>query len=121
LFLSPTERIVRVMVERSTVDYHQSELIRLERLKAQVVALQMRHLSYLDEAEVATADGSRSLSEWVAARLDVGPDTAKTLVRTMRRIADRPDLSAAMADGEVTFDRAEALSRIRFRPPDRPI
>jgi hypothetical protein len=100
------------MVERSTVDYHQSELIRLERLKAQVVALQIRHLTYLDEAQVATADGSRSLAEWVAARLDVSPETAKTLVRTMRRIADRPDLSVVMADGEVTFDRVEALSRI---------
>lgn len=103
---------VRFMVERSTVDYHQSELIRLERLKAQAVALQIRHLTYLDEAQVATADGSRSLSEWVAARLDLSSKTAKTLVRTMRRIADRPDLSVVMADGEITFDRVEALSRI---------
>ena len=100
------------MVERSTVDYHQSELIRLERLKAQVVALQIRHLSYLDEAQVTTADGSRSLSEWVAARLDVSPDVAKNLVRTMRRTEDRPDLKDALATGEVTFDRVEALSRI---------
>ncbi|MDP9493940.1 MAG: hypothetical protein M3P87_01760, partial [Actinomycetota bacterium] len=78
------------MVERSSVDYHESELFRLERLKAQVVALQIRHLAYLDEAQIATGDGSRSLSEWVAARLDLSPDTAKTLVRTMRRTQDRP-------------------------------
>jgi hypothetical protein len=72
----------------------------------------MRHLSYLDEAQAATADGSRSLSEWLAARLDLSLDTAKNLVRTMRRIDGRPDLKEALAVAEATFDRVEALSRI---------
>jgi hypothetical protein len=95
-----------------TVDYHESELIRLEGLKTRIAALQMRHLSYLDEAQAATADGSRSLSEWLAARLDLSLDTAKNLVRTMRRIDGRPDLKEALAVAEATFDRVEALSRI---------
>ncbi|HEY4606168.1 MAG TPA: HNH endonuclease [Acidimicrobiia bacterium] len=100
-------------VEGSTVDYHQSELIRLEGLRTQIAALQIRHLSYLDEAQVATADGSRSLSEWVAARLDLSLETANSLVRTMRRIEDRPDLKEAVGVAEATFDRVEALSRIQ--------
>jgi hypothetical protein len=99
-------------VEGSTVDYHQSELIRLEGLKTQIAALQMRHLSYLDEAQVATADGSRSLSEWVAARFDLSLETAKSLVQTMRRLEERPDLKEAVGLAEATFDRVEALSRI---------
>jgi 5-methylcytosine-specific restriction endonuclease McrA len=104
---------VRIMEPGTgTVDYHESELIRLEGLKTRIAALQMRHLSYLDEAQAATADGSRSLSEWLAARLDLSPETAKSLVRTMRRTADRPDLRQALATGEVTFDRVAALSRI---------
>jgi len=65
------------MVGRSAVDYHESELVRLEGLKSQIAALQMRHLRHLDQAQAATADGWRSLSEWVAARLDVSHEAAK--------------------------------------------
>ncbi len=101
------------MVGRFAVDYHESELVRLEGLKSQIAALQMRHLRHLDEAQVATADGSRSLSAWVTARLDVSRETATDLVRTMRRIEDRPDLKGALAAGEATFDRVEALSQIQ--------
>jgi hypothetical protein len=66
----------------------------------------------MDRRQVATADGCRNLSEWTAATLDVGLDTARDLVRTMRRTVDRPDLRQALASGEATFDRIEAVSRI---------
>ena len=69
-------------------------------------------LEELDYRQVATADGCRSLSEWTTARLDLHPDNAKSLVRTMRRTVDRPDLREALASGEISFDRMEALSRI---------
>ncbi|HSJ84598.1 MAG TPA: hypothetical protein VLA91_12350, partial [Acidimicrobiia bacterium] len=69
-------------------------------------------LEELDSRQVATGDGCRSLSEWTASRLDVSPDTAKSLVRTMRRTSHRPELREGLASGEVSFDRAEALSRI---------
>ena len=68
-------------------------------------------LEELDYRQVATSDGCRSLSEWTAGRLDFHPDSAKSLVRTMRRTVDRPDLRQALADG-VSFDRVEVLSRI---------
>ena len=98
--------------DSGTIDFQESELVRLEGLKAQITAVQIEHLAALDDAQVATADGSRSFSEWVAARLDLSPETAKSLVRTMRRTQDRPDLREALATGDVTFDRVEALSRI---------
>ena len=44
--------------------------------------------------------------------MDLHPDTAKSLVRTMRRTVERPDLREALAGGEISFDRLEALSRI---------
>jgi len=69
-------------------------------------------LEELDYRQVATADGCRSLSEWTTARLDLHPDTAKTLVRTMRRTVERPELREALATGDISFDRLEALSRI---------
>ncbi|HET9202581.1 MAG TPA: hypothetical protein VFP67_05470, partial [Acidimicrobiia bacterium] len=68
----------------------------------------------MDYRQVATGDGCKSLSEWVASRLDVSTDTARSLVRTMRRTQDRPDLREALETG-VSFDRIEAVSRI----PDR--
>ena len=73
---------------------------------------QVEILEELDCRQVATADGCRSLSEWATARLDLHPDTAKTLVRTMRRTSDRPELRDELARGEISFDRLEALSRI---------
>jgi hypothetical protein len=77
-----------------------------------LTAEQLLDLEELDYRQVATGDGCRSLSEWTTARLDVHPDTAKNLVRTMRRTADRRDLRQALRSGHITFDRMEALSRI---------
>ena len=83
-----------------------------ERRRSARTAKQMAILEELDYRQVATADGCRSLSEWTTARLDIHPDTAKSLVRTMRRTVERPDLREALAAGDITFDRLEALSRI---------
>jgi hypothetical protein len=58
------------------------------------------------------ADGCRSLKEWVAGRLDLSPETAYRLTSTFHRLIDAPDLSRQLAAGDITFDRAEALSRI---------
>jgi hypothetical protein len=44
--------------------------------------------------------------------MDLSVDSARTLVRTMRRLRDRRDLAMDLADGRVTFDRVEALSRL---------
>lgn len=95
-----------------TVDEREQRLVASERLIARLRATQLEDLAALDEAQVASADGSRSLSEWTAARLDVGLDTARTLVRTSRRLQDLPDLEADLASGGLSFDRVEALSRI---------
>jgi hypothetical protein len=75
-------------------------------------ARQMLVVEVLDRRQVASGDGCKSLSEWVARRLDVSVDSAKALVRTMRRTAQRPELREALASGEASFDRVEALSRI---------
>lgn len=98
--------------ERLSTDSIEQQLIEDEHLISRLRARQMLALAELDTRQIATADGSRSLSEWVSARIDTGPDTAKTLIRTMRRLQDRPDLGRDLAHGEVSFDRVEALSRI---------
>ena len=98
--------------ESFTTDALEQQLIADEAEIGRRRARQMSILGELDVRQVASGDGSHSLSEWVSARMDVGPETAKSLVRTMRRLADRPDLEEILAAGETTFDRVEAVSRI---------
>jgi HNH endonuclease/Domain of unknown function (DUF222) len=95
-----------------TQDEKERILIGAEAEIARLRAVQLEVLEDLDRCQVATADGCRSLSEWATARLDLHPDNAKTLVRTMRRTVERPDLREALASGDISFDRIEALSRI---------
>ncbi|HUG32931.1 MAG TPA: DUF222 domain-containing protein [Acidimicrobiia bacterium] len=98
-------------LERVSTDALEQQLISSERSIAQLQARQLAVLE-LDVRQIASADSARSLSEWVAARCDVGPDTAKTLVQSMRHLLDRPDLGEELAAGRASFDRVEALSRI---------
>ena len=98
--------------ESFTTDSLEQRLIANRAQRSRLDAEDMEILEVLDLRQTASADGSRSLSEWVAARMDVSPETAKSLVRTMRRTVDRPDLHEALASGGTTFDRVEAVSRI---------
>jgi len=113
LFLSLVERMFAAMgYAMWTTDELEQELIADEAERSRLSAKDVAILEELEYRQVATADGCRSLSEWTTARLDLYPDTAKSLVRTMRRTADRPDLREALAAGDISFDRVEALSRI---------
>jgi hypothetical protein len=88
---------------------------RLQAAESEISLLRSEQVELLEEVDrrqIATGDGCKSLSDWVAARLDLSHDTAKGLVRTMRRTTDRSDLRRALVGG-VSFDRVEALSRIR--------
>ena len=97
--------------DSTSTDTLEREAVDLMGLRSRIDGLLIEVLEELDSRQVATLDGCRSLSDWVSARLDVSPDTAKSLVRTMRRTADRSDLRDALASG-ASFDRVEALSRI---------
>lgn len=113
MFLSHLERMFGDMGYATwTTDELEQELLENEAERSRLTAKDMAILEELDYRQVATVDGCRSLSEWATARLDIHPDTAKSLVRTMRRTVDRPDLREALATGDISFDRMEALSRI---------
>ncbi len=102
-----------MVMDRSVLSTDQLEQRMLARRTetSRLAAEDLADLEELDRRQVATGDGCRSLSEWVSARFDVGLDTARRMVRTMRRTVDRPDLREALADG-VSFDRVEAVSKI---------
>ena len=98
--------------DQLSTDELEQRLVANQATKARVDAENMFILEELDRRQVAGGDGCKSLSEWTARRLDMGADSAKRLVRTMRRTAQRPDLRELLVAGEISFDRVEALSRI---------
>ncbi|HEX6947156.1 MAG TPA: hypothetical protein VF246_07370, partial [Acidimicrobiia bacterium] len=95
-----------------SIDAAEQTLITGELIVAMGRAIQMGAIAYLDEAQVATGDGAKSLAEWVSARVDVSPDTARDLVRTARATEDRPELRQTLVDGDATFDRVAAAARV---------
>ncbi|MBW3666500.1 MAG: DUF222 domain-containing protein, partial [Actinobacteria bacterium] len=98
--------------DQLSTDELEQRLAASQELQSRLRADDLEVLEELDRRQVATADGCKSMSEWVATRLDVSLESAKSLVRTMRRTAERLDLRELLAAGEVSFDRVEALSRI---------
>jgi hypothetical protein len=103
---------VRIMDwERLSTDQLEQRLCATEAVLSLARGEQLEILEVLDRRQIATGDGCRSLSDWVASRLDSSAETAKAMVRTMRRTEGRPQLRDALASG-VSFDRVEAISRI---------
>ena len=99
-------------IETATIDHIEQQLLRGEAVIAQVRAAQMVLLREVDRRQAPSADGCRSLSEWAAGRLDIGPDTARTLATTARRCETLPSVEAALIEGTVTWDRATAAARV---------
>jgi len=95
-----------------TPDQVEQALIRDEAIIAAARGRQMATLAVADQMQLPIADGCRTTREWVAGRLDVAPETAYRIASMAKRLADAPDLARRLADGEITFDRAEAMSRI---------
>lgn len=96
----------------STPDQLEQELLADEAIIAAARARQLVNLALADQMQLPLADGCRTLKEWAAGRLDIAPDTAYQLTSTARRLLDAPDLAAQLARGDITFDRAEVMSRI---------
>ena len=81
----------------------QSEIDRLR-------ASQSVILRHLDTAQVAHADGARTLTDWVAARLDIPHERARELVAAARTMSN--EICGEVESGEIGFDRALAETRL---------
>jgi hypothetical protein len=73
-----------------TMDAIERSLTDGEATIARVRRSQMVLIREADRRQEPTADGCRSMAEWVTGRLDVAPETAKTLVSTARRLESLP-------------------------------
>ncbi len=99
-----------------TVDDREQQLALDLQMISMLQARLLDNLEWFDSAQVASGDGAKSLSEWLARKADVGLDTARRLVRTMRRTEARPLLRQALAEGLASFDRVEAVSKLKGEP-----
>jgi hypothetical protein len=95
-----------------TPDQVEQSLIADEAIIAEARGRQMATLAIADAMQLPTADGCKSMKEWVAGRLDLSPETAHRLTSTARRLEDAPKLARQLSKGDITFDRAEAMARI---------
>ncbi|MEN8113694.1 MAG: DUF222 domain-containing protein [Actinomycetota bacterium] len=102
-----------------TTDAIEQQLLAGETAIARIRTAQMTLLGELDRRQAHTADGCRTMAEWVTARLDVAPETAKMLMTTARRLESLPTVRNAATDGSVSFDRCAAIARITNPSDDR--
>ncbi len=82
-----------------------------ERLIARVRARQAARIVELDRRQADAADGCASMSEWVAGRIDMAPETAHSLVATAKALAGLPHLRGAASDGELSWDRTVEVAK----------
>lgn len=99
-------------MEGLTPDQVEQQLLATEAVIARARGRQIELMLIAERMQLPTADGCKSSSEWVASRLDVAPESSRTITATAHRLEFRHDLLARLRDGEVTFDRAVELSRI---------
>ncbi|MCL1692777.1 MAG: HNH endonuclease [Actinomycetia bacterium] len=104
-----------------TTDTLEQQLLVGEATIASVRAAQMTIIREIDRRQTPLADGCRSTAEWVTGRLDVAPETAKTLVSTARRLEALPTVEIATQHGSLSFDRTVALARIAVPSEDQTI
>jgi hypothetical protein len=66
----------------------------------------------VDRGQRFLADGSPDLVQWVSARFGVRHSTAGQLVRVARRLQDLPVLRSRFAEGVLSLDQADAISKL---------
>ncbi|MFP5332271.1 MAG: HNH endonuclease [Acidimicrobiia bacterium] len=100
-----------------TIDELEQDFARLTAAMSRLDALRLGVLRQLDVAQVATADGARSLVEWLSGRFDLEADTARRLVG-LARAADA-EIEGLLESGEVTTDRAAAVVGLKNAGADQ--
>ena len=99
--------------EQQSVDSLEQRLLAAESEIARQRAIQAQLLVHLESAQGALMDGCRSLSEWVASRLDVSRETASALVRVSRAGEESWETASDLSEGSISFERAAAEARLR--------
>ena len=94
-----------------SLDSLERRLVEAGEVWSRVTAVMLPLIRALDVAQVASVDGCRSMVEWLAARLDCEVGTARRLLM-LARAADA-DVEEGLAAGEMSVDRAVAVTRLK--------
>ncbi|MDX1450652.1 MAG: hypothetical protein R3246_16510 [Acidimicrobiia bacterium] len=97
-----------------SIDRIETDYAQVDAAIARLHGIKVRLIRELDEAQVAMADGARSLTEWVAARSDIDLRSARQMVELAR--TDQP-LDEDMDEG-MSVQRAAATNRLRAAGAD---
>jgi hypothetical protein len=87
-------------------------IVRAEEGVARLRAIELAAIAEKKARKTHIHDGYRSIVDWVAARADVSHRTARRLCWTASRLTDAPEVAVSLSEGEITFDRAEQVSRL---------
>ena len=96
--------------EFPSIDAIEQELIRLEGLVSRVRSRQIELIEELDRLQVPYWDGTRSLKEWIAGRLDLQPRNAADLAVLAK--AEPGPIRDSLRVGLASVDRAAAMARL---------
>lgn len=91
-----------------TIDRLEQVLTEAESAIGRLRHLQTLAIRELDRRQVPFGDGARTLADWISARIDVTPETAKALGRVS--MSDSAELDAALVEGDATFDRVAEVA-----------
>jgi hypothetical protein len=98
--------------ERLSEDQLDQVIVRSESEIALWRSVEMAAIREKRSRKSHTADGYRSIIDWVAARADVSHQTARSICWTATRLSDAPEVADLLESGGITFDRAEQLARL---------
>ncbi len=102
----------------ASLDRLETQLLAHERVIAQHRSAQLELIRTLDGTQIATADGCRTMIEWVSGRLDIDTSTATALVRTARTVSHGDALGSDLAAGAASFDRIAATAQLHAAGAD---
>jgi hypothetical protein len=85
-------------------------LIALGEIQAKLTAAHAGLLRRFDAANGHDADGYGSSSAWLAAKAGMSKKTARSMVRQMRQLGERPLLDEALAAGDITDSLAFTIA-----------
>jgi hypothetical protein len=95
----------------SRVEAWTEQLRELQEEITRLQARQVKLINHLDHFQVDTAQGARTMGEWVASSLDISHQTSNRLWQVARAADAR--IEQSMAEGRWGLDRAAALVKLR--------
>jgi len=113
------------VMSRSLADYTSTELRSIDELDAAIRRLVRQRNAECYELLVLVRElddrfgwkqwGFKTCAEWLAYRSDIDLSTAREQVRTAHALRSLPAISAAFAEGRLTYTKVRALTRVADR------